>query len=87
MTGVHHTYTAPEVDQPVAVGISDYRAFCVDDGNRRHGGNASGHRLGAPIEERTTVWAGDLRNELDDARHLHPEGEGCDIRMDFFRGA
>jgi len=75
MTGIHDTDPATEINQLIAVGIGDNGTFRVDDRDRSDRRHTPGYGLGPPRKQSATIGAGDLRQELDDARHLHPEGK------------
>jgi hypothetical protein len=69
MTGVDHPDPPTEIDQPVAVGIGDYRAFGMNHSNRGNRRNAPRHRLGAARQQCSTLGAGYFGLEMDHARH------------------
>jgi hypothetical protein len=77
MPGIHHTNSACEIDQAIAVGIRNHCALSANNGYRRDRRNSPGYGLGTAREQGPALGAGNLRNELDDARHLHPEGKDC----------
>ena len=72
VTGVDHADAAAEVDEAVAVGVGQDGSLGVDDGDRRHGWDASGDRLRAASQEGAAVGAGDLGVQMDDAGHDGP---------------
>jgi hypothetical protein len=80
VAGIHHPDSAAEVDQAIPVRICDNGTIGVDDRDWRDGRDASGHGLGASLEERAAIRARNLRDKLDDARHLHPEGKNFDVK-------
>ena len=69
VTGVDDADAAAEIDQAVAVGVGEHRAFRVHDGDGRDGGHAPRHGLGAAREEGAAVGAGDLGLQANDAGH------------------
>ena len=82
VTGVDHADAAAEIDQAVAVGVGQHRAFGVHDGDGRDGGHAPRHRLGAAGQEGAAVGAGDLGLQVNDAGHDGPRTESVDSRAD-----
>jgi hypothetical protein len=69
VAGVDDADAAAEIDQAVAVGIGEHRAFRVHDGDGGDGGHALRHGLGAAREEGAAVGAGDLGLQVNDAGH------------------
>ena len=70
---VHDADTSAEIDQPVAVGIGDDRAFRVYDGDRRDGRHPPRHRRRPAGQQSTALRAWDLGPDLDDAGHRRLE--------------
>jgi hypothetical protein len=74
--GVYHPDAAAEINEPVPICVGDDGSLRVHHRDRRDDGNAPRNGLRPAGEQGAALGAGDFRPELDDARHLHPEGKG-----------
>ena len=67
VAGVHHPDSAPEVEQPVAIGVGEHSSLSVHHRYWRHRRYPSGNRLGPPGKKGAAVGTGYLGLETDDA--------------------